>query len=94
MAGKKIIILVIAFKAQETIREVLDRISTEMWDKASEVLVIDDASPNPDTTYEIALDYKKIHNLKKLSVQKNTYNQGYGGNQKKGFNYEYKKNDK
>ena len=87
MADKKIIILVIAFKAQETIREVLDRISKEMWDKASEVLVIDDASPNPDTTYKIALNYKKTHNLEKLSVQKNTYNQGYGGNQKIGFNY-------
>ena len=87
MADKKIIILVIAFKAQKTIREVLDRISKEMWDKASEVLVIDDASPNPDTTYKIALNYKKTHNLEKLSVQKNTYNQGYGGNQKIGFNY-------
>ena len=87
MADKKIMILIIAFKAQETIREVLHRISKEMWDKAVEVLVIDDASPNPDETFEIALDYKKKNNLGKLSVQKNTYNKGYGGNQKIGFNY-------
>ena len=80
-------ILIIAFKAQETIREVLHRISKEMWDKAVEVLVIDDASANPDKTFEIALDYKKKNNLGKLSVQKNTYNKGYGGNQKIGFNY-------
>jgi len=89
MADKKIMILVIAFKAEKTIRDVLSQISEDMWGKVSEVLVIDDASPDPDRTFEIALDYKKKENLKKLSVKKNICNQGYGGNQKVGFNYAF-----
>lgn len=91
MADKKIMILVIAFKAEKTIQEVLERIPNEMWNKCQEVLVIDDASPYPDKTYEIALDYKKIYNLEKLSVEKNLSNQGYGGNQKVGFKYALRK---
>ena len=75
MADKTIMILVIAFKAQETIQEVLERIPNEMWNKCQEVLVIDDASPYLDKTYEIALDYKKSYNLEKLSVEKNLTNQ-------------------
>ena len=91
MANKKIMILVIAFKAQETIKNVLESISLEMWEKASEIHLIDDASPEPDKTYEIALDYKNKYNLNKLSIKKNIKNQGYGGNQKIGFYYALRK---
>lgn len=91
MANKKIMILVIAFKAQETIRDVLERISSKMWGKASEILVIDDASPPPDKTFEIALNYKNTYKLNKLSIKKNYKNHGYGGNQKLGFNYALRK---
>ena len=92
MADRKIIILVIAFKAEKTICEVLDRIPGEIWEKSNEVLVIDDASPHPDKTFEFSKEYKNKHNLEKLTVMKNYINQGYGGNQKIGFNYAIKNN--
>ena len=64
-------VLIIAFKAENTIIEVLDRIPDVIWDKSNEVLIIDDASPSPDKTFEFSLNYKNKYNLDKLTVRKN-----------------------
>ena len=91
MEPKKILVLVIAYEGEKTIVGVLDSIRETYWNDAEEILLIDDASPKPDKTYQIAMAYKKRHMLSKLTVKKNLRNQGYGGNQKIGFNYAIKK---
>lgn len=54
-----------------------------MWD--TEVLVVDDASA--DRTYEIGQAHQAAHPELPLTVLRNAYNQGYGGNQKVGYAY-------
>ena len=87
MKPKRIIVLVIAYEGEKTILGVLNSIRETYWNDAEEILLIDDASPKPDKTYQIAMAYKKRHMLSKLTVKKNLRNRGYGGNQKIGFNY-------
>jgi len=87
--GKKIMILVVAYNAQSTIVEVLDRIPKEIWERAEEIVVADDASQ--DRTTEIAERYKKDKKKKNLTVVKHKVNKRYGGNQKWGYNYAIEK---
>lgn len=90
MHKKKILILIVAYNAKMTIRPLLDRIPKETLTSAKEILVADDASR--DNTSEIALEYKKKYNIKKLKIIKHQKNKGYGGNQKWGYNYAIKNN--
>ena len=85
MAKKKVLIFILAYNAQSTIRQTLDRIiSTKKYDL--EVLVIDDASQ--DRTYSTALTYKDSKKLGfKLTILRNVQNQRFGGNVKVGFTY-------
>ena len=85
MVKKKVLIFILAYNAQNTIRQTLDRIiSTKKYDL--EVLVIDDASQ--DRTYSTALAYKDSKKLGfKLTILRNVQNQGFGGNVKVGFTY-------
>ena len=85
MVKKKVLIFILAYNAQSTIRQTLDRIiSTKKYDL--EVLVIDDASQ--DRTYSTALAYKDSKKLGfKLTILRNVQNQGFGGNVKVGFTY-------
>ena len=59
MAQKTIMVLIICYKAENTIREVLDGITKEMWERVSEILVLDDASPAPDQTFKVANECKR-----------------------------------
>lgn len=82
----RILLLVVAYQAETTLKEVLDRIPRSfLEDTDVEILVVDDASD--DRTFDIGRDYVSAHPELPLVVLRNGYNQGYGGNQKIGYAY-------
>ena len=85
-AQPRLLIFVIAYQAESTLVQVLERIPRTVfrdWD--CEILVVDDASR--DRTFDIGREYQEAHADLPLTVLRNTYNQGYGGNQKVGYAY-------
>ena len=85
-ARPRLLVFVIAYHAETTLSAVLERIPRlvlETWD--AEVLVVDDAST--DRTFDIGRSYQAAHPELPLTVLRNAYNQGYGGNQKVGYAY-------
>ena len=85
-AQPRLLIFVIAYQAESTLVQVLERIPRAVfrdWD--CEILVVDDASR--DRTFDIGREYQETHADLPLTVLRNTYNQGYGGNQKVGYAY-------
>jgi glycosyltransferase involved in cell wall biosynthesis len=80
---KRIAILIVAYNAAGTLRNVLDRIPESVWDKVQEVVVFDDSSQ--DDTYLVGMGYKAHHDRAKLTVFRNEKNLGYGGNQIRGY---------
>jgi glycosyltransferase involved in cell wall biosynthesis len=80
----RLLIFVIAYYAEATLTSVLERIPRAMFDDYDcEVLVVDDASG--DRTREIGLAYHRLHPEIAMTVLRNQFNQGYGGNQKVGY---------
>lgn len=84
-AHKRIAIFIVAYNAASTLRQVLDRIPREVWDKVEEVYVFDDESR--DDTYMVGMGYKAVRDRPKLSIFRNEKNLGYGGNQIRGYQY-------
>jgi glycosyltransferase involved in cell wall biosynthesis len=82
---KRICILVVSYNAADLLIKTLDRIPREVVEQVEEILVYDDASH--DESYARALDYKQQHGFTKLKVIRNQQNRGYGGNQKRGYQY-------
>jgi glycosyltransferase involved in cell wall biosynthesis len=82
---KRIAIFIVTYNAVTTLRQVLDRIPEEIWDKVEEVFVFDDESK--DDTFLVGMGYKALHGKTKLSIFRNEKNQGYGGNQIRGYRY-------
>jgi glycosyltransferase involved in cell wall biosynthesis len=82
---KRIAIFVVTYNAVGTLRQVLERIPEQIWDKVEEVFVFDDSSQ--DDTFLVGMGYKALHGKAKLSIFKNERNLGYGGNQIRGYNY-------
>ena len=82
---KKIAIFIVTYNAVQTLRQVLDRIPEDVWDRVDEVFVFDDSSQ--DDTYLVGLGYKHLHGKTKLSIFRNEENLGYGGNQIRGYKY-------
>lgn len=80
---KRIAILIVAYNAAGTLRNVLDRIPKSVWERVEEVMVFDDSSQ--DDTYLVGMGYKAHHGQSKLSVFRNDVNLGYGGNQIRGY---------
>jgi glycosyltransferase involved in cell wall biosynthesis/2-polyprenyl-3-methyl-5-hydroxy-6-metoxy-1,4-benzoquinol methylase len=81
-----LLVFVIAYQAESTLVEVIRRIPRSVFEEFDcEVLVVDDASQ--DGTFEIGQEYRKEHPELPLTVLRNEYNQGYGGNQKVGYSY-------
>jgi glycosyltransferase involved in cell wall biosynthesis len=78
-------IFIIAYNAVNHLIKTLQRIPAEVWEQVEEVFVIDDCSN--DNTYYAALGYKLHEGVDKLKVYRNQSNQGYGGNQKVGYQY-------
>ena len=89
MPKDKIAIFIPAYKAVKTLDSAIRRIPRELKSKVAEIYVFDDASD--DNTYLAGIGYKYLHHIKNLNIYKNTKNLGYGGNQKKGYNYAIKK---
>jgi glycosyltransferase involved in cell wall biosynthesis len=82
----RLLVFVIAYYAEASLERVLDRIPRAILsDYDCEILVVDDASQ--DRTFEIGHDYRRRHPELRLTVLRNEYNQGYGGNQKVGYAY-------
>ena len=82
-ARTRIGILVVAYHAERTLAQVLDRIPEAIARKVEAVIVLDDASA--DGTYEVGIDYHRPALDGKLIVRKNPVNLMYGGNQKLGY---------
>ncbi|MGV3622194.1 MAG: bifunctional glycosyltransferase/class I SAM-dependent methyltransferase [Archangium sp.] len=88
-AKHKVCIFVIAYQAEATLRSVLDRIPRSfLKDFDCEILVVDDASS--DRTTEIGREYRDENRSIHITVLRNEFNQGYGGNQKVGYAYAIK----
>ena len=82
----RLLVFVIAYYAEGTLTSVLERIPRSIFrDYDCEVLVVDDASG--DRTNEIGLAYRRAHPEIAMTVLRNEYNQGYGGNQKVGYTF-------
>ena len=90
---KRVLIFVVSYKAEKFIASVLARIPENIWSNSSfeaEVLVIDDESE--DRTFQFAQEYVNNTGNPHITVLHNPKNQGYGGNQKIGYNYAIKMN--
>jgi glycosyltransferase involved in cell wall biosynthesis len=84
-AGKRLLILIVAYNAETTIEKVLKRIPASLHSMDVEVLIIDDSSG--DGTFAKGLDYQQRTPDFKITVLRTPENQGYGGNQKLGYRY-------
>lgn len=84
-AEARVLILVVAYEAEETLARVLARIPESVFaDHRTEVLVIDDSSR--DETFAAGLRFSRASDHR-VRVLYNRENQGYGGNQKLGYQY-------
>ena len=78
-------IFIIAYNAVDHLIKTIKRIPPEVYESVEEIFVVDDCSK--DNTYHAALGYKYKEGVDKLTVHRNEENQGYGGNQKVGYQY-------
>ncbi len=82
----RLLIFVVAYYAETTLKWVLERIPRRIFDEYDcEILIVDDASE--DRTFAVGRAYKEDHPEIPMTVLRNAYNQGYGGNQKVGYSY-------
>jgi 2-polyprenyl-3-methyl-5-hydroxy-6-metoxy-1,4-benzoquinol methylase len=81
----KVGVLVVAYNAETTLVDVLDRITPQMRAGLAEVLVQDDHST--DATFSVASQYLHDGTDLALTVVRHPSNLGYGGNQKAGYTY-------
>jgi len=86
----KILVFIVAYNAEKTIKHVLDRIPKQLFQEHdTSILIIDDFSS--DNTFNKGLEYNLLdRENQRLKVLKNPENQGYGGNQKLGYHYAIK----
>src|SRR6266545_3061053 len=80
----RLLIFVVAYEAETTLDTVLARIPESVFEHDTEVLVIDDSSK--DRTFEVGLRSSR-NGRHRTTVLYNRENQGYGGNQKLGYQY-------
>jgi glycosyltransferase involved in cell wall biosynthesis len=88
IGGKKVLIFIDCYNAEDSIGSVLERIGKDIWESkqfCTEILIVDDRSP--DRTCCAAEDYARRHPERKLTILSNPKRQGYGGNQKIGYLY-------
>ena len=78
-------IFVINYNAVNHLIKTIERIPKDVYDRVEEIFVIDDCST--DNSYYAALGYKYENKIDKLTIHMNENNQGYGGNQKVGYQY-------
>ncbi len=86
----RVLVFIVAYYAETTILQVLDRIPA-LEGYEVEVLLIDDGSS--DATYSLSDSLRRSGSyLHRLTVLANPANQGYGGNQKLGYHYAVENN--
>lgn len=78
-------VLVVAYNAQTTLSQVLDRIPESFRSELTAVVVADDHSQ--DATYVRGLEYQSRESGLPLTVIRRPRNLGYGGNQKAGYRW-------
>ena len=78
-------VFVVAYNAESTLAQVLQRIPIEVAEKVNEVFVFDDFST--DRTFEVGLEQMSAAHGAKLVMKRNERNLMYGGNQKAGYRY-------
>jgi glycosyltransferase involved in cell wall biosynthesis/2-polyprenyl-3-methyl-5-hydroxy-6-metoxy-1,4-benzoquinol methylase len=84
VAKERLLVFVVAYHAEPTLKQVLERVPADLFRRYDcEILVIDDSSE--DRTFEIGRAYRAAHPTIRLTVLRNSVNQGYGGNQKLGY---------
>ena len=76
-------ILIVAYNAASTLRQVLDRIPEGFRSRVEKVYVCDDFST--DDTYLIGLGYSQSRDDLPITMVRQPRNLGYGGNQKSGY---------
>jgi glycosyltransferase involved in cell wall biosynthesis len=82
----RLLVFVIAYYAEDTLKSVLERIPRSIFEEYDcEILVVDDASE--DRTSDVGRRYQQARPGIRMTVLRNEYNQGYGGNQKVGYAY-------
>ncbi|MDJ0762199.1 MAG: glycosyltransferase [Myxococcota bacterium] len=82
----RLLIFIVAYNAESTLLQVIDRIPLDLFSTYdTEILVIDDASD--DQTFDIGRALAGTWSHCKITVLTNPENQGYGGNQKLGYEY-------
>ena len=79
------LIFIVAYNADKTLDDVLSRIPEAVFEYDYRILIIDDSSS--DETFARGLAYGREHPQLNLEVLCNPVNQGYGGNQKLGYQY-------
>jgi glycosyltransferase involved in cell wall biosynthesis len=85
MQRMRLLIFVVAYEAETTLEQVLARIPESIFfEHDTEILVIDDSSQ--DRTFEVGLR-SSSNGRHRTTVLYNRQNQGYGGNQKLGYQY-------
>jgi glycosyltransferase involved in cell wall biosynthesis len=81
----RVLIFVVAYEAESTLQRVVDRIPRPIFERFdAEVLVIDDSSS--DRTFEVGVRSAGASSHP-ITVFYNRTNQGYGGNQKLGYQH-------
>ena len=85
LAGKRVLIFIVAYNAEATIEKVLGRIPQSLQSGDVEILIIDDFSR--DDTFVSGLRCQQRDSAFKITVLRTPENQGYGGNQKLGYRY-------
>ena len=85
----KITLLVVAYNAESTLQQVLNRIPDSLIPQISCVLVCDDAST--DATLDVVTKYQQSSKLP-ITIVKHPLNLGYGGNQKYGYTWAIENN--
>jgi glycosyltransferase involved in cell wall biosynthesis len=83
--GLRIGVLVVAYNAETTLLDVLDRIPRTLRTRIHEILVQDDHST--DNTFEVASKFLEQRTDLPLTLIRHPRNLGYGGNQKAGYRY-------
>jgi glycosyltransferase involved in cell wall biosynthesis len=80
----RVLIFVVAYEAESTLDAVLARVPDSVFEHDTEVLVIDDSSA--DRTFDVGVRSARA-SRHRITVLYNPENQGYGGNQKLGYQY-------
>lgn len=80
-------VLVVAYNAETTLAETLERLPPSFLEVVDHIMVCDDASQ--DETYEVGLRFQSGRSWP-LTVVRHATNLGYGGNQKAGYTWAIK----